>query len=209
LLSVCSKSELSFTFPQEVTEELFLALQLEAVKQAQQQIKSRDRDSEYHCVGFSLLHQYLDDVPIKNLVGQIGKKIAVEIIATFLPRIVVDSLHAAINKAGLEMKHLTLEPIAALNLAVPDSMRQLNIALIDIGAGTSDIAIVDKNTIRGYGMIPMAGDQITETICEAFLLDFHTGEEVKRQLCQPAETISFCDITRHVQSVPREQILTV
>lgn len=209
LLSVCSKSELSFTFPQEVTEELFLALQLEAVKQAQQQIKSKDRDSEYHCVGFSLLHQYLDDVPIKNLVGQIGKKIAVEIIATFLPRIVVDSLHAAINKAGLEMKHLTLEPIAALNLAVPDSMRQLNIALIDIGAGTSDIAIVDKNTIRGYGMIPMAGDQITETICEAFLLDFHTGEEVKRQLCQPAETISFCDITRHVQSVPREQILTV
>lgn len=209
LLSTCSKAELSFAFPQEITEEILLTLQLEAVKQAQQQIKSADRDSEYHCVGFSLLHQYLDNVPIKNLLGQIGKKITVEIIATFLPRVVVDSLHAAINKAGLEMSHITLEPIAAINLAVPDSMRQLNIALIDIGAGTSDIAIVDKNTIRGYGMIPMAGDQITETICEAFLLDFHTGEEVKRLLSTDAATISFCDITRHSQTVPREQVLAV
>ncbi|HHW07388.1 MAG TPA: hypothetical protein GXX34_07640 [Clostridia bacterium] len=208
LLSTCSKAELSYTFPQEVTEEILLTLQLEAVKQAQQQIKSTDQGNEYHCVGFSLLHQYLDDVAIKNLLGQIGKKIAVEIIATFLPRVVVDSLHTAINKAGLEMKYITLEPIAAINLAVPDSMRQLNIAMIDIGAGTSDIAVVDKNTIRGYGMIPMAGDQVTEALCEAFLLDFHTGEEVKRQLSSHHETVTFYDITRHQQSVARVQVLT-
>lgn len=209
LLSTLGKAELSCSFPQEVSEELLLTLQLEAVRQAQQQIKGMDPDNEYHCVGFSLLHQYLDEVPIKNLLGQIGKKFSVEIIATFLPRIVVDSLHTAINKAGLEMYYITLEPIAAINLAVPDNMRQLNIALIDIGAGTSDLAIVDKNTIRGYGMIPMAGDQITEAICDAYLLDFNTGEEVKRQLSTEAETISFRDITRHLHTVSKEQILNV
>lgn len=209
LLSTSGKAELSFSFPQEASEELLLTLQLEAVRQAQQQIKGMDPANEYHCVGFSLLHQYLDEVPIKNLLGQIGKKFSVEIIATFLPRIVVDSLHTAINKAGLEMYYITLEPIAAINLAVPGNMRQLNITLIDIGAGTSDLAVVDKNTIRGYGMIPVAGDQITEAICEAYLLDFNTGEKVKRQLSTETETISFRDITRHIHTVSKEDILGV
>lgn len=209
LLSTSGKAELTYSFPQEVSEELLLTLQLEAVRQAQQQIKRMDPANEYHCVGFSLLHQYLDEIPIKNLLGQIGNKLSVEIIATFLPRVVIDSLHSAINKAGLEMYYLTLEPIAAINLAVPENMRQLNIALIDIGAGTSDLAVVDKNTIRGYGMIPMAGDQITEAICDAYLLDFNTGEEVKRQLSTETETITFRDITRHLHTVSKEQVLNV
>jgi cell division protein FtsA len=207
LLTTYGRAEMKFPYPQEITDELFYTLQLEAVRQAQYQIREIDKSCDYHCVGFSICHQYLDEVAIGNLVGQIGKVIAVEIIATFLPRIVVDSLHGALQKAGLDMAHITLEPIAALNLAVPDNMRQLNIALVDIGAGTSDIAISDSGTVRGYGMIPMAGDEITESICQNYLLDFITGETVKRQLSSGADTVSFADIIGLSHSFPVEKVI--
>src|SRR5207244_3713448 len=95
---------------------------------------------DYHCVGYSVVHYYLDGQPLANLVGQRAKGIEVELIATFLPRVVTDSLVAVCHQSGLEVTNLTLEPIAAINAAVPPNMRALNLALIDIGAGTSDVA---------------------------------------------------------------------
>ena len=70
------------------------------------------------------------------------------------------------------MDALTLEPIAAINVLIPPSMRRLNVALVDIGAGTSDIAITDLSTVMAYGMVPIAGDEVTEAISDQYLLDF-------------------------------------
>lgn len=85
------------------------------------------------------------------MIDQQGDEASVEIIATFLPKVVVESLISALNRSGLEMEALTLEPIAAINVLMPPSMRRLNVALVDIGAGTSDIAITDMGTIIAYG----------------------------------------------------------
>ncbi len=95
-----------------------------------------------------------------------------ELIATFLPRVVVTGLFAVLQKAGLEPASLTLEPIAALEICVPPSgMRQLNLALVDIGAGTADIALVRRGRVFAYAMAPVAGDEITDTLCRQYLLD--------------------------------------
>ncbi len=80
------------------------------------------------------------------------------------------------------MEALTLEPIAAINVLVPPSMRRLNVALVDIGAGTSDIAITNHNTVVSYGMVPVAGDEITEALSNHYLLDFPVAEQAKRFL---------------------------
>ena len=53
-------------------------------------------------------------------------------------------------------------------------------ALLDIGAGTSDIALTKDGSVFAYGMVPEAGDEITEVLCEKFILDFNTAEYVKR-----------------------------
>lgn len=66
------------------------------------------------------------------------------------------------------MDALTLEPIAAIQVLIPKSMRRLNVALVDIGAGTSDIAITNEGTVTAYGMVPKAGDEITESVSEKF-----------------------------------------
>ncbi|CAM5584533.1 Cell division protein OS=Lysinibacillus sphaericus OX=1421 GN=LS41612_06195 PE=4 SV=1 [Lysinibacillus sphaericus] len=128
-------------------------------------------------------------------------------IATFLPRVVVESLIAALKRANLEMDALTLEPIAAINVLIPPTMRRLNVALVDIGAGTSDIAITDKSTVVAYGMVPTAGDEITEALSDHYLLDFPVAEEAKRQL-HCSEEILIQDILGFDQYYPKEEVLS-
>ncbi len=60
-------------------------------------------------------------------------------------------------------------------------MRRLNVALVDIGAGTSDIAITNLGTVIAYGMVPIAGDEVTEAISDHYLLDFPLAEKAKRE----------------------------
>lgn len=183
-------------------------LELMAVQKAQQQIaeKYKNQLSQYFCVGYSVIYYYLDGEKIGNLLDQNGSEAAVEIIATFLPKMVVDSLSSALNRAQLEMEALTLEPIAAIHVLIPPSMRRLNVALVDIGAGTSDIAITDKGTITNYGMVSVAGDEITEAISDQLLIDFPIAEQVKRELSHK-ETITVKDILGFEHTFHKEEII--
>lgn len=160
-------------------------LELSAVQTAQFKLSDIEKNnaySDYYCVGYSILNYKLDNEVIGSLIDQNGEEASVEVIATFLPKVVVESLLAALHRAGLEMDALTLEPIAAINVLVPESMRRLNIALVDIGAGTSDIAITNQGTVTAYGMVPIAGDKITEAFSDHFLLDFPMAEISKRNI---------------------------
>ncbi|KUO67022.1 MAG: ATPase [Gracilibacter sp. BRH_c7a] len=160
-----------------------LTLEMEAVQQAMKKISSAEIENDFfYCVGYSTVRQLLENQTITNLIGQRGKQAQLTVIATFLPRTVVDGLVAVLSRVGLEMESLTLEPIAAGQAAIPIDMRNLNIALVDIGAGTSDIALTKEGSFFSYGMVPMAGDEITEVICSHFLLSFQEGERVKRDL---------------------------
>ncbi len=190
------------------TEEDISRLELQAVQQAQQQLLQQKEDakiSHYYCVGYSVLYYRLDGEEIGSLLDQQGDEAQIEVIATFLPRVVVESLIAALKRADLEMEALTLEPIAAINVLIPPTMRRLNVALVDIGAGTSDIAITDKSTVVAYGMVPTAGDEITEALSDHYLLDFPVAEEAKRQL-QTAEEILIQDILGFDQFYPKEEV---
>lgn len=191
------------------SEEDISRLELAAVQQAQQQLLTSDTDnnnSHYYCVGYSVLYYRLDGEEIGSLVDQQGSTASVEVISTFLPRVVVESLLAALKRANLEMEGLTLEPIAAINVLIPPSMRRLNVALVDIGAGTSDIAITDKGTVVAYGMVPTAGDEITEAMSDHYLLDFPLAEDAKR-LINHSDEIRIQDILGFDQFFPKEEVI--
>ena len=191
------------------TEDDISRLQLQAVQQAQQQLLQNKEDgsqNHYYCVGYSVLFYRLDGEEIGSLVDQQGETAEIEVIATFLPRVVVESLLAALKRAELDMEALTLEPIAAINVLIPPSMRRLNVALVDIGAGTSDIAITDQGTIVAYGMVPTAGDEITEALSDTYLLDFPVADLTKRKL-QTDEEILIQDILGFDQYFPRNEII--
>ncbi|MCR4866167.1 MAG: cell division protein FtsA, partial [Lachnospiraceae bacterium] len=131
-----------------VNEEDIYTLNSAAIEEAYKKFLSEnDIDLKFYCVGSSIVRYYLNDFPITNLENHKASKIGVDIIATFLPDEVVDGLYAAVDIAGLEVASLTLEPIAAIGLAIPEKFRLLNIALVDVGAGTSDISITKDGSI--------------------------------------------------------------
>ncbi|WP_233505399.1 cell division protein FtsA [Sporosarcina sp. BI001-red] len=184
-------------------------LELGAVQKAQQELLSSDAnttENQYYCVGYSVLHYLLDDEEIGSLIDQTGRSASVEVIATFLPRVVVESLLSALKRADLEMEALTLEPIAAINVLIPQSMRRLNVALVDIGAGTSDIALTNHNTVSAFGMVPVAGDEITEALSSSYLLDFPEAERVKRLLFNE-DSVVMNDILGFEQQFPTQEVI--
>lgn len=194
-----------------ISKEDINRLELSAVQNAQEKLLSGQQTEEedhYYCVGYSVLHYKLHDEKIGSLIDQTGNSATVEVIATFLPRVVVESLLAALKRADLEMEALTLEPIAAINVLVPPSMRRLNIALVDIGAGTSDIAIVSENTVTAYGMVPVAGDEMTEALSSHYLLDFPLAEQMKRQI-NDQDILTVHDILGFEQQLPVEEVIEV
>ncbi|MGI6704624.1 MAG: cell division protein FtsA [Clostridia bacterium] len=184
------------------------SLELKAMQSSQQQIQIDYRGSSQHyCVGYSVVHYYLDGVPIKSLEGHRGFEMGVEVISTFLPRSVVDSLYAVMERSGLEVINLTLEPIAAMGLAIPENLRMLNLAMVDVGAGTSDIAISRGGSIYAYSMVSMAGDEVTEAIAQHFLLDFKTAEGLKKQLFSDGQSAVCRDVMGSRLQISRQQLI--
>jgi cell division protein FtsA len=192
-----------------MTKEDVTHLELTAVQYAQAKLAARQAEGQshhYYCVGYSVVDYKIDGETIGSLIDQQGTEAEVEVIATFLPKLVVESLLAALQRAQLEMEALTLEPIAAINVLIPPTMRRLNVALVDIGAGTSDIAITDLGTVTAYGMVPIAGDEITEAISDHYLLDFPLAEKAKREL-STKKTVTITDILGFETEVPREEMI--
>lgn len=197
LCTVRAETELDCSGRGPLTPDDERTMELAGIQTAQQQLataKAADDPTVYYCVGYSVTRFTLDDLVYKSLVGQRGKTARLEIIATFLPRQVIDSLQTAIDSIGLEIATLTLEPIAAINVLIPPTMRHLNLALVDVGAGTSDVALTRSGTIIGYGMVPLAGDEITEAISHPYLLDFKVAEKLKRQLGGKNKKVTFTDV---------------
>ncbi|MGI1657794.1 MAG: cell division FtsA domain-containing protein [Desulfitobacterium sp.] len=187
-------------------EDVF-ALEMEAVEHALRELQPEDGTS-YHCVGYSTIEAFLEGQSLAKLIGQRGKEVQVKVIASFLPRTVIDGLTGVITRAGLEMRDLTLEPIAAGRAAIPPDMRRMNLALVDVGAGTSDIALTQNGSFFAYGMVPMAGDAITERICQHYLVDFKTGETIKRSLDSNAQ-VTFTDFLGAEITIDKEEVIEV
>ena len=104
------------------------------------------------------------------------------------------------------MANLTLEPIAAIQVAIPEKFRMLNMALVDVGAGTSDISITKEGTITAYGMIPVAGDSLTDILVQHCLVEFEMAEQIKRK-CRTQETIEYEDIMGLPQTIKADEVL--
>lgn len=163
----------------QITGEEIYSLDLMGVEKAYEQVNSNSDGIKFYSVGYTAIKYYLNDYVIVNLEGHKARKISADILATFLPEDVVEGLYTAVEGAGLTVANLTLEPIAAINVAIPESYRLLNIALVDVGAGTSDISITKDGSIIAYGMIPHAGDEFTEVLVGKYLVDFNTAEKIK------------------------------
>ena len=190
---------------QRIGSDIISQLESGAVSDAESRLSEEpDPQRRSYLVGYTVSGYLLDRYPLATLKDHNGQQLEAEVVATFLPSEVVESLYTVMEAAGLEVASLTLEPIAALNAVIPADLRLLNLVLADIGAGTTDIAICRDGAVVGYTMATTAGDEITETLMRRFLIDFATAERMKMQINEPS--VAYRDVLGFEQSVAGTEI---
>ena len=101
-----------------------------------------------------------------------------------------------IKRCGLEVSDLILQPLASSESVLTEDEKELGVCLVDIGGGTTDLAVFKNGAIRHTAVIPIAGDQITNDIAVALRTPTQSAEEIKvkhgcalRQLADPREVV--------------------
>lgn len=93
----------------------------------------------------------------------------------------IKNIERCVNKAGLEISDVILEPLASAEAVLSPEEKEEGVALVDIGGGTTDIAIFKDHIIRHTAVIPMGGNVITEDIKEGCSIIRHQAEELKKR----------------------------
>jgi cell division protein FtsA len=86
-----------------------------------------------------------------------------------------------VRRCGLEVSDLILQPLASAMAVVSDDEKDLGVALVDIGGGTTDVAVFTHGAIRHTAVIPIAGDQITNDIAMALRTPTKDAEDIKQR----------------------------
>lgn len=200
LRTVSVRVDRAFDPQSPITHENVIGLEGEAIEKAQAQMEAESSTNAnqiaFYCVGYNIARHLMDGEPTINLVGHSCSTASIEMIAAFLPRSVVEGLYASVDENALEVGSLTLEPIAAIHVLFPRELWLLNLILVDIGAGTSDIAVCREGAISAFDMATIAGDEVTEELVRKYLITFETAERLKRSLSDPdgAEELSYTNI---------------
>ncbi len=116
---------------------------------------------------------------IKQPVGMLGSKIEANFHVIIGQTAAAKNILKCVKRAGLEMVDLILEPIASAESVLSDEEKEAGVVLVDIGGGTTDIAIFYDKIIRHTAVIPFGGDIITEDIREGCTIIKKHAEEVK------------------------------
>ncbi len=133
---------------------------------------------------------------IKEPMGMSGVRLEAKVHLVTCAVNAAQNIEKCIRRCGLEVEEIILEQLASSYAVLTEDERELGVCLVDIGGGTTDIAIFTEGSIRHTGVIPIAGDQVTNDIAMALRTPTQHAEEIKikyacalTQLAGPDETI--------------------
>jgi cell division protein FtsA len=122
---------------------------------------------------------YVDGELATNPVGMLGSKIEANFHVIIGQTSAAKNIIKCIQSAGLEMDYMILEPIASAQAVLDEEEKDAGVVLVDIGGGTTDIAIFKGKKIQHTAVIPFGGNIITDDICTGCSIIKHYAEEVK------------------------------
>ncbi|HYD33052.1 MAG TPA: cell division protein FtsA [Methylophilaceae bacterium] len=128
--------------------------------------------------------------------GMSGMKLEVKVHIVTGAVAAAQNIVKCIKRCGLDVSDLILQPLASSMSVLTEDEKELGVCLVDIGGGTTDIAVFKQGAIRHTAVVPIAGDQITNDVAVAFRTPTQAAEEIKikhgcalRQLADPREVV--------------------
>lgn len=116
---------------------------------------------------------------IKNPVGMQGNQIEANYHIIVAQKTAANNITRCLNQAGLEQKYMIHEPIASAEAVLGDDEREAGVALVDMGGGTTDIAIIHDHILLHTAVIPFGGNVISDDICEGCSIIRRYAEDIK------------------------------
>ncbi len=133
---------------------------------------------------------------VKEPIGMDAKRLEVKVHLVTGAVTAVQNIVKCVRRCGLEVVDLVLQPLASSNAVLSDDEKDVGVCLVDIGGGTTDVAVFSQGAIRHTAVIPIAGDQITNDIAIALRTSTQDAEEIKlrygvalSQLADPEEML--------------------
>jgi cell division protein FtsA len=151
---------------------------------------------------------------VREPIGMDAKRLEVKVHLVTGAVTAVQNIVKCVHRCGLEVVDLVLQPLASGHAVLTDDERDVGVCLVDIGGGTTDVAIFTQGAIRHTAVIPIAGDQITSDIAIALRTSTQDAEEIKigygvalQQLADPGEMIEVPGVgDRPVSTLSRQTL---
>jgi cell division protein FtsA len=121
----------------------------------------------------------IDGQEVREPVGMSGKRLEVKVHIVTGAQSAAENIVKCVRRCGLEVEELLLNPLASSQAVLTDDERDLGVACVDVGAGTTDVAIFTGGAIRHTAVIPIAGDLITSDIAMALRTPTTDAEDIK------------------------------
>jgi cell division protein FtsA len=133
---------------------------------------------------------------VREPLGMSGMKLDVKVHIVTGAVAAAQNIVKCIKRCGIEVSDLILQPLASSLAVLTEDEKELGVCLVDIGGGTTDIAVFKQGAIRHTAVVPIAGDQMTNDVAVAFRTPTQAAEEIKikhgcalRQLADPREIV--------------------
>ncbi|MDE0952669.1 MAG: cell division protein FtsA [Halioglobus sp.] len=138
---------------------------------------------------------------IKEPLGMSGVRLEAKVHLVTCAVNAAQNIEKCIRRCGLDVEEIILEQLASSYAVLTDDERELGVCMVDIGGGTTDIAIFTEGSIRHTGVIPIAGDQVTNDIAMALRTPTQYAEEIKIKYACALTQLAGADDTIKVPSV--------
>lgn len=142
-----------------------------------------------------------DQEGVKEPLGMSGVRLEAKVHLVTCAVNAAQNIEKCIRRCGLEVEEIILEQLASSYSVLTDDEKELGVCLVDIGGGTTDIAIFTEGAIRHTGVIPIAGDQVTNDIAMALRTPTPHAEEIKIRYACALAKLTGADETIKVPSV--------
>ena len=121
----------------------------------------------------------IDGQDVKEPIGMSGIRLEAKVHIVTGAQSAAENIIKCVRRCGLEVDQLMLNPLASSLAVLTEDERELGVCLVDIGAGTTDVAIFTNGAIRHTAVIPIAGDLITSDIAMALRTPTKDAEDIK------------------------------
>ena len=155
----------------------------QAKAQAQIAFETGNPDVEVKLVNSALVSIHIDGYKVSNPIGFQGKDVAIQIYTAFAPMVHIGALEKVADELALELVAVAAEPFAVSRSVVGiDSNSSFTAILVDVGGGTTDIAVVNDGGVEGTKMFGIGGRSFTRTIASDMGISYKDAEKLKINL---------------------------